>query len=141
MIDIKNKNIILAKESYQLTGLLFEVYNELGPMGYNEEKHFQRAVELKLKKNNIPFVGQAEIKIPYEGDEIGKFFADLIVGEGENRIILELKKSKYIQVDDIRQILRYLKATGIKLGIIANFGKRKGLQYKRIINIKEEKYS
>jgi len=114
--------IVLEKESYQLMGLLFEVYNELGPIGY-EEKHFQQAVELKLKKNKIPFESQAEIKIPYENDSIGKFYADLVVGKSPKEIILELKKSRYITLDDIRQVHRY----------VVNFGKKSGLQYKRVL--------
>jgi len=132
---MEGKKIILAKESYLLMGLLFKVYNELGPIGY-EEKHFQKAVELKLKKNNIPFQSQVEIQLPYENGSIGKFYVDLIIGTGEKRIILELKKSRYITLNDIRQVHRYLKATGIKLAIIVNFGKRSKLQYKRIINLK-----
>lgn len=127
-------NIILAEESYLLMGLLFKVYNEMCPFGY-EEKHFQRAVELKLKNNNVYFESQVEVKIAYEGSDIGKFYIDLVVGNGEERIVLELKKSGAITLKDIRQTHNYLKATGIKLGIIVNFGRRRRLQYKRIINI------
>ena len=104
-------------------------------MGY-EEKHFQRAVELKLKKNNVIFKSQVEIKLPYEEGTIGKFYADLIIGEGDKRILLELKKSKFITLNNIRQAHRYLKVMGIKLAIIVNFGRKGGLQYKRIINLK-----
>lgn len=125
--------IILKEESYRLMGLLFGVYNELGPGKY-EEKHFQKAVELKLKKNNVFFEALVEIKLPYEDGQIGKFYCDLIVYEGEKRILLELKKSRYIFLDDIRQMQKYLIVTGIKLGIIVNFGKKNGVQYKRIIN-------
>ena len=126
------EKIDLEKDSYQLMGALFEVYNELGPVGY-EEKHFQKAVELKLKKYDMPFNSQVEIKIPYENSSIGKFYTDLIVGKAWKEIILEFKKSRYITLDDIRQIHRYLKATGIKLGIVVNFGRKNKLQYKRIL--------
>ena len=126
--------IVLGQESYFLMGLLFKVYNEMGPVGF-EEKHFQRAVELKLKKNNVYYESQVEIKVPYEGGDIGKFYADVIVSKEDKRILLELKKSAYIRLKDIKQTHRYLKATGIKLGIIANFGHRRKLQYKRIINL------
>ncbi len=127
--------LILPQQSYQLVGVLFDAYNELGPVSY-KEKHFQKAVEIKLKQNNIPFKSQPEIKIEIADGELGDLFVDLIVFEPPNEIIVELKRSKYITLDDIRQINGYLEVTGIKLGMIVNATRNGKLKYKRIINSK-----
>lgn len=123
-------NIIYKEESYKLMRVLFDVYNTLGPS--YEEKHYHRALEVRFKNNNIPFIHEYEIDLPYENGSLGKFFADFLV---LGKIILEIKKSKFITNDDRRQIYRYLKATNAKLGIVANFGRKNKLQYVRIINL------
>jgi GxxExxY protein len=128
-------DLILPQQSYQLIGLLFKTYNELGPVSY-QEKHFQKALELKLKKNNIPFESQREVNLEIIEGKIGNFYIDLIVYEAPNQIILELKRSRYITLEDIRQINRYLEITGIKLGIIINASRKGQLSFKRIINSK-----
>jgi len=61
---------------------------------------------------------------------LGDFFVDFII---DNKIVLELKKVWKITQDDIKQVLRYLKATGLKLGIIANF-KYQRLEFRRVLN-------
>ena len=116
-------------------GILFEAYNELGPVSY-QEKHFQKAVELKLKQHKIPFKSQSEIKFNISDGKVGDFYADLIVFEPPNEIIVELKRSKYITLEDIRQIKRYIEVAGIKLGIIINATRKGKLDYKRVINAK-----
>lgn len=113
-------------------GLVFDVYNELGPS--YQEKHYQKALELKFRNNGIDFKSQKEIKLPFENDHLGKFYLDFLLGKSDKKIILEIKKSKHITLEDIRQIKRYLEATEIKLGIIINFGRTDGIQYKRVVN-------
>lgn len=127
--------LILPQQSYQLVGLLFKTYNELGPVSY-KEKHFQKALELKLKQNNIPFESQRKLNLEIIEGKVGNFYIDLIVYEPPNQIILELKRSQYITLEDIRQINRYLEITGIKLGIIVNASRKGQLNFKRIINSK-----
>ena len=127
--------LILEEESYVLIGVLFETYNELGNIEY-QEKHFQRALELKLKQKEISFESQKEIKIKFASGEIGNFYIDLIVGEKEKQILLELKRGKSITIYDVRQILQYLYTTGLKLGIIANATRNNKLVYKRVLNNK-----
>ena len=97
-----------------------------------DEKHYHRALEIRFKNNNVSFIHEYKIELPYENESIGKFFADFLIC---SKIILEIKKSKFITNDDRRQLYRYLKATKMKLGIIANFGRKNKLQYVRIINL------
>ena len=126
---LKRKDLLYPELSYQIIGVLFDVYNDLG-YGY-QEKYYQRATSARLKEINLSFEEQVPVKINFQGNEIGKYFLDFII---ENKIALEIKKSDKFLKTDIDQIYAYLRATGLKLGILANFTKR-GLQFKRIINL------
>lgn len=70
--------------------------------------------------------------LPYENDNIGQFYADLII---ENKIVLETKTVKFLRPRDVKQTLKYSETLKIKLGILVNFRKDR-LEYKRIINNK-----
>jgi GxxExxY protein len=120
--------IIHPELSYILMGVLFEVHNKLGTK--YQEKHYQRAVEIKLKELKIPYQREAQLVVKFKEEELGEFFADFIV---DGKIILELKKVWKITSDDIKQALRYLKAAELKLGIIVNF-RHKRLEYRRVLN-------
>lgn len=126
---LRRKDILYPELSYQIIGVLFDTYNSLG-YGY-QEKYYQKAVSALLQKLNISFKEQVPIEITFNNREIGKYFLDFIIKDG---IILEIKKEDRFKKSNIDQIYAYLKATGLKLGILANFTK-KGLQFKRIINL------
>ncbi len=66
----------------------------------------------------------------FENEKLGEFYLDFII---DGKIVLETKKVWQITADDIKQLLRYLKATKLKLGIIANF-KHKTLEYRRVLS-------
>lgn len=120
--------LVLPEDSYNLMGILFQVHNELGPSC--KEKNYQDAIEIILKQKAVSYEREKEISIPFAGEELKGFFADFII---DNKIILEVKAEKFIKNNDIRQALRYLKATNFPLAIVVNF-KRQKLEYKRIIN-------
>jgi GxxExxY protein len=123
-------NILLYPElSYKIIGILFEVSNNLGP-GL-KEKHYQKAVEISLKKNGIYFISQCPYLLQFKGEIVGRYYMDFVI---ENKIVLELKRGDYFSYNNINQLKNYLEATGHKLGILVNFSS-KGLRYKRIINI------
>ena len=127
--NITNKEKVIYPElSYLLMGILFEVHNKLGTK--YQEKHYQKAVEIKLKELNVPYKREVKVKIEFGNEELGKFFVDFVI---DNKIVLETKKVWKITQDDIKQILRYLKATNLKLGIIANF-RHKRLEFRRVLN-------
>lgn len=125
--NIKEK-LIYPELSYQIMGILFEVHNKLGTK--YQEKHYQNAIESKLKELDIPYQREAKINVKFNDEDLGEFHADFII---DNKLILELKKVWKITQDDIKQVLRYLDALKLKLGIIANF-KHKRLEYRRILN-------
>jgi len=126
---LKRKDLLYPELSYQIIGVLFDVYNELG-YGY-QEKYYQRAISARFKEINLAFKEQVPVKIKFQGNEIGKYFLDFIIAD---KIALEIKKGDKFLKTDIDQLYAYLKATGLKLGILATFTKR-GLQFKRIINL------
>lgn len=124
-----NTNKLIHPElSYVLMGILFEIHNKLGTK--YQEKHYQKAVEIKLKELKIPYQREAKVNIEFDGEELGEFFIDFII---DGKIILELKRIWKITADDIKQVLRYLKATNLKLGIIVNF-RHNRLESRRILN-------
>ena len=123
-------DLLYPELSYQIIGVLFEVSNTLGH-GF-QEKDFQKAIVTLFKKLGIKFNEQVLVKIKINDTVIRKGKLDFIV---DDKIILEIKKGEKFLKDNIDQTYRYLKMTGLKLGILANFTS-KGLMYKRIVNIR-----
>jgi GxxExxY protein len=127
--NFTNKERLVYPElSYIIMGILFEVHNKLGTK--YQEKHYQRAIEIKLKELNIPYKREAKVNIEFGKEKLGEFYIDFII---DNKIILEIKKIWKITQDDIKQVLRYLKATKLRLAIIANF-RHKRLECRRVIH-------
>lgn len=105
-----------------------DVHTNLG-MGFKEAV-YKDALEIEFRSQDVPFVREKQFKIEYKGIVLPhKYYADFIVF---NSIILEVKSANFIIGRFIAQIMNYLKASGIKLGIIANFGE-KSLTYKRVV--------
>ncbi|MBU2539719.1 GxxExxY protein [Patescibacteria group bacterium] len=127
---LRRKDLLYPELSYQIIGILFDVSNKLG-YGY-QEKYYQKAVSTRLKETNLLFKEQVPIEISFDKNPIGRYFLDFLI---ENKIILEIKKMDKFLKNNTDQVYAYLKATGLELGILANFTK-KGLQFKRIINLK-----
>lgn len=123
-----NENNILYKDlSYKIIGLPIEVHNKLG-YGFLE-KVYENALMILFRREGIKAEQQAPIKVYFEGEIAGEYFADILV---EDKIILELKALEKIIDVHKAQALNYLKATGLRLVIILNFGKNK-LEYERLV--------
>lgn len=126
---LNKKDLIYPELSYLIVGTLYEIYNVLG-YGY-KEVYYQRAVANNFKKGGVSFKEQIPAKIKYKDGVIGKIFLDFLI---ENKVILEIKKTDRFAKQEIYQVYGYLKATGMKLGILAHFT-RNGIKFKRILNI------
>ena len=88
-------------------------------------------MERELDSRKIPFEAQKSIRIVYKGKTLKKeLFADLICYE---KILIELKAQENLSGREEAQILHYLKATGIKLGLVINFGSHPKLEWKRLV--------
>lgn len=124
----KETRLIYPKLSYQLIGLAFRVYNQLG-YGY-QEKYYQRALACELEKEKIKYIKEKQVKLKYDDKDIGKYFLDFII---EDKIIIELKVASEFRYRYLRQVLEYLGETNKKLAILIYFTKE-GVRYRRIIN-------
>ena len=121
-------DIILREESYQLIGICMEIHNELG-MGFKEIV-YKDALEYEFKTKNIAYIREKEFNIEYKGIILPhRYCADFIV---YGSIILEVKASYMIVNNFVTQTINYLKASGLQLGIIANFGE-KSFVSKRVV--------
>ena len=114
--------------SKKIIGAAIEVHRELGP-GFIESI-YEQALKVEFAEHNFHFDSQKEIKIKYLGVEVGLHRLDLIV---ENQIILEIKAVKELLDIHFSQLRSYLKATGLKVGLLLNFAKST-LEIKRVVN-------
>ena len=120
--------LILKEESYELIGLCMEVLAELG-MGFREIV-YKDALEYEFKLKGISYVREKRYEIKYKTIILPHAYnADFIV---YNSIILEVKSTSLIVNNFVKQTINYLKASGLKLGIIANFGE-KSFTSKRVV--------
>jgi GxxExxY protein len=118
----------IDKLTEKIIGMAIEVHKKLGP-GF-QERIYERALINEFNKSKIRFSNQTSIKIVYEGIDIGKQKLDFII---EDQVILELKSTSKIIDLFQAQLLSYLKASDLRVGLILNFG-RKILEIKRLVN-------
>jgi len=114
--------------SRKIIGAAIEVHRELGP-GFLEHI-YEEALKIEFSEHGLNFESQKEIKIKYLGTEVGSHRLDLLV---ENKIIIELKAVKEFNDIHFAQLRSYLKATGLKVGLLLNFAKPT-LKIKRVVN-------
>ena len=117
----------LDAASERIIGATYKVSNTLGA-GFLE-KVYENALAHQLRKDGMRIEQQKPIKVYYDNVVVGEYFADLIVAAA---IIVELKTVKRIEDIHLAQTLNYLKATGLKLGLIINFGKPR-VKIKRVV--------
>jgi GxxExxY protein len=121
--------LLLKDEVYAIVGAAIEVYNELGS-GFLEAV-YQEAMELELGLRGISFEPQKELCIYYKGRCLEKkYFADLVC---YGAVLVELKVMRQIGSGEESQLLNYLNATGLRVGIIINFGDSGRLDWKRMV--------
>ena len=120
--------IIHREPSYQIMKAVFEVHNTLGP-GYLE-KVYEEALAVELELLNIPFERQKEITVIYKGRRVDQHRLDFVI---DGRIVLELKSVSTLANVHKKQVLSYVKATDLRLGILVNFATLR-VQSERIAN-------
>jgi len=112
-----NENFLHGNITEQIINAFYEVYNVLG-YGFLE-KVYENAMVLELQKAGLEVTTQAPIHVYYDGHKVGEYYADLLVA---NAVIVELKSAKTITANHEAQLLNYLKATRIEVGLLLNFG-------------------
>jgi GxxExxY protein len=121
-MDLQHKEV-----TELIIGAAFEVHTVLG-YGFLE-KVYQRAMQVELQTRGLRAETEAEIRVQYKGVEVGFYKADLWVNEC---VLVELKVAKSYNPEDEAQLLNELKATGVKVGLLINFGRTKA-EFKRMV--------
>jgi GxxExxY protein len=121
--------LLLKDEVYAVIGAAIEVHRELGP-GFLEAV-YQEAMELELTDRHIPFRAQEPLTIRFKTHVLKKRYEpDLICYD---QVIVELKALDRLSGTEESQILNYLKATGLRVGLLVNFGSVGKLEWKRFV--------
>ena len=125
----KNMEIIYKEITEKIIKSFYAVYNELG-FGFLE-KVYQTALLTELTHSGMTCESQKRIKVHYKGLEIGEYYPDIIVN---NQVILELKAAESLILEHEYQLINYLKATEIEIGLLLNFGKKPEFRRKIFAN-------
>lgn len=113
----------------KIISAFYKVYNSLG-YGFLE-KVYENALIIELKDRGMTAVTQSQIEVYYKGNSIGEYYADIVV---EDKIIVEIKAARELAPEHEAQLLNYLKATEIEVGLLLNFGPKPQVKRKAFSN-------
>ena len=114
-----DKNYIHSELTDQIIGCAYDVYKKLG-FGF-AEKVYENAMMIKLGQKGLETVQQSPINVSFEGKLVGEYYADILVNQ---KVIIEIKAVTALSKAHEVQLVNYLKATGVKVGLLINFGDR-----------------
>ena len=121
--------LIYKEEVFAIVGAAIEVHKTLGP-GFLEPV-YQEGLEIESRSRDLPFESQKVLQIRYKEHILKKgYIADLIYF---GKIVVELKALDRLSGREESQLLNYLKATGMKVGVLINFGSHPKLEWKRLV--------
>jgi GxxExxY protein len=130
MLDIQDEHpdkLLHRATTEAIIGAAFEVHQQLG-YGFLE-RVYQRALQVELLRRNVAAETEKRIRVQYKGVVVGDYDADLIVADS---VAVEIKVNPQYDKRDEAQLLNELKATGLKVGMLLNFGRTK-VEYKRLV--------
>ncbi len=110
----------------KIIGVFYDVYNELG-YGFLESTYAETMV-IALAQSGLSAVREVPVPVWFRGQKVGQYFADLLV---DNAVLLELKAARTLEAAHEAQLLHYLRATEIEVGLLLNFGLR--TQFRRLL--------
>ena len=126
-----NDNFKYSDITNKIIKAYYNVYNKLG-LGFGFlEKVYENAMMIEIKKMGLKCEKQVPIKVYYDEETIGHYFADIIV---EKVVIIELKADESICEEHKIQLVNYLKATDVEVGLLLNFGKKAEFRRKVLTN-------
>jgi GxxExxY protein len=131
-LDDGVENLRFSLLTEKIIGLFYDVYNELGH-GFLESV-YEQAMLIALRQAGLDVEAQVEIPVRFRGLEVGNYKADLQV---DRKVLIELKAARSLEKAHEAQILNYLKATNIEVGLLLNFGERP--QFRRFVFDNERK--
>ena len=118
--------------TYSINGAVFEVNKILGP-GFLE-KVYENALLVELKSRGLKTESQVQITVSYKDNVVGEYLADLLV---EDKVIVELKTVENLDKNHEAQLINYLKATGLHVGLLVNFKHEKADIKRMVLNLPE----
>jgi GxxExxY protein len=121
-----NPTLKHAKLTQQIIGVFYDVYNELG-YGFLESTYAE-AMVVALAESGLAAAPEVPVPVWFRGQKVGQYFADLLV---DNTVLLELKAARNLESWHEAQLLHYLRATEIEVGLLLNFGLRP--QFRRLL--------
>ena len=124
---MKDTGYLYSDLTEMIIGFAFDIFKQIGPR--LPEKVYQKAMEVKLTNGGIGFLRENYFKIVVDGRRVGSFKLDFLI---EDKLVLELKVRDYLTDNDIAQVLTYLKAKNLRLGLILLFT-RSRVKVKRVI--------
>jgi GxxExxY protein len=122
------QKLLYKKDCYEIAGVLFEVYNKIG-YGYRE-KYYHYAIANELDTKNISYKRELYVPLIYKDKKVGKYYIDFLIS---GKIALEIKVADRFYKLHANQLLSYLHAKNIRLGILALITPE-GIKYKRYIH-------
>ncbi len=124
--------MLYAEMTDKIISAFYKVYNTLG-YGFLE-KVYENALAFELKQAGLNVLQQQNIRVFYEKQVVGDYFADIIVND---RVIMEIKAAEGLREEHKAQLINYLKATDKEIGLLLNFGKK--AEFKRVIFTNDRK--
>jgi GxxExxY protein len=116
-----------AEVTFEVIGAAMEVHRVLGP-GFLESV-YQRGLQVELSHRGVPFEAQRRIALTYRGQPVGDHLLDLVI---KDRVVVELKAVKELNEQHQAQVISYLKAAQLPIGLLINFAKA-SLEHKRVL--------
>lgn len=126
---LKRNDLVYPELSYQIVGILYDVYGGIGH-GHNESI-YQKAVAVACANAGLKFQEQVYFPIMFQGKRIGSGYLDFLI---DDKVVLELKRGDRFIKAHIDQVYQYLVANKLQLGILAYFAPRT-IHFKRIVNL------
>jgi len=124
--------MLYSEMTDKIISAFYKVYNTLG-YGFLE-KVYENALAFELKQEGLKVFQQKNIKVYYQKQAVGDYFADIIVNES---VIMEIKAAEGLREEHKAQLINYLKATDKEIGLLLNFGKK--AEFKRVIFTNDRK--
>jgi GxxExxY protein len=110
----------------------YRVYNILG-YGFLE-KVYENAMMIEFRAEGVPAISQYPIEVTYQGEIVGEYYADILV---DDKVVVEIKATRALATEHKAQILNYLRATDIEVGLLLNFGPKPEIKRKVFDNFRK----
>jgi len=124
---VAESDLLYSDLTREIIGAAMEVHSNLGP-GFLESV-YEAAMAIEFDLRNVTYERQKAIPVMYKGEKAKDFFCDFLV---DGKVLVELKALKTTTGVEEAQVLNYLKATGLAVGLLINFGEQ-SLKYKRLV--------